>query len=747
MARRAAAQLVTDDYDGEDETDTAQSEASAMDDSYIIRRIQRHLKRGINSDEGEITDVRQVMFNTYLGMEYGNEREGYSRVVTREVLQAVEWALPSLMRIFLGGIKAVEFKPSGPNDVVQAKHETDVVNHHFFDGNPKSSGFLTLYNFLKDLFLYPNAYLKAEVEEDTEQDTTHKTDVLPGELEVLYRDNAGGEIQVRNGRIVAGVQTYDVVVTKDDVQRRIAVSVVAPDAVVIDGGQRDLSLDRARFACIRTEETYSDLRKAGYSEEELADCDHGGDDELWKDEEVNRYFYVDEQDQDGEDEDDLAADKLYQVHECYMELDYDGDGISERRRIVMAGRAIIANEPFEYQPMVAGSMMPMPHKHVGMGMAEIVADLQKIMTALTRNLLDNIYGQNVQRVYMAESAMLSNNATMDAFLDRTTEVIPVRGSPQNAVMPEQITPIVAEIVQAIEVFKDQPQLRTGVAPNLSLDPSVLEKATMGAFVGALDQASQRLELIGRIVAETVLVPLFQKVHYLLREHFEGKQQVEINGQWVEVDPSTWKKRSAMKVNVGLGFNNKQMMLMLLKELLMIQREALPLGLADAKKIYATLDKLVEQANLGHAGTFFNDPNVPGFAPPPPPKDAAMIMAEAQSEALRAEIKRKDRELQVLEAEKNEAAEAKAAELLNNFFAKAGMPAKTQAEIAKIMAEITHLNRAEKNQAGPAEDSSQDEMEAAGNMVGEPGSHYGPPKATTATPDKLEAKKPNGKPAE
>lgn len=723
---------------------------NTVDDRYIVQRIAEHLSRGINADEGDVTDMRQTLFNVYMGAPYGNEREGFSKVVTREGLQAIEWALPSLMRIFLGGIRVVEFKPDGPQDVDQAKLETDVVNGHFFDGNKNSSGFLTLYTFLKDLFMYPNSYMDIDVAEEEEEDTQTFRRVLPGQIDMLREQRPKAKLTQTKVPSDDGVIYYDVVLREDKTDRRIVLGTLPPETCIVDHDHRELSCDGARFVAVRTVETYSDLRKAGYSEDDLADIDNEDEDASWGSEEENRHFYVDEEPTSNDSgQDTLQADKRYVVHRCHMEIDVDGDGISERRRIVMAGRTIIHNEADEYMPIVAGSAMPMPHKHIGMGILEIVEDLQRIMTALTRNLLDNIYNVNIQRTYVSEGAMLSDNSTMDAIMDRTTEVIPVRGRPADGIMPEAITPIVQHIVSAIEVFRDMPQLRTGVAPNLALDPSVLEKSTMGAFVGALEQASQRLEMIGRLVAETVLVPAFQKVHYLLREHFDEPQQVEVNGKWQLVDPRTWRKRSSMKVNVGLGFNNKQIMLTLLKEFLMIQREALGLGLADAKKIYATLEKLTEQANLGHAGTFFNDPNAPGFQPPPPPKDPAMVLAEAQAEGIRAEIGRKDKELALrerevalAEAKANEEAEAKATQLLTAYFGVQGKPAKTQAEIAKLLAEITALNRGDKNQAGPAEDSSADEMAAAGKAMagdeepmGEPGSHYGPPKKTTDAPAK------------
>ncbi len=110
----------------------------------------------------------------------------------------------------------------------------------------------------------------------------------------------------------------------------------------------------------------------------------------------------------------------------------------------------------------------------------------------------------------------------------------------------------------------------------------------------------------------------------------------------------------------------------------------------------------------------------------------MILAKAQARALDAEIARKDQELAAkieLEREKlkaqvakdNEAAEAKAAELQQKLMDFRIESELKTAQIAEIHAKITSLNRADKNQSGPAEDSSADEFATArADIGGKPG---------------------------
>jgi hypothetical protein len=698
-----------------------------VDDKYIIRRIQNHVDHGIGGEDGDVTTVRQNMFSRYMGDLYGNERDGKSKYVSREVLQAIEWALPALLRVFMGGIKAVEFKASGPQDVEQAKQETDAVNYWFFDGNDEDSGFMILYSWIKDILMYPNGYVTARVVEKEDKDERELTGLLPEQLAELEADEANeisvtrkydGEVPDPLTQMPTTVKLVDAHVITTKWRKAIVVEPVAPDQVIIDHSHKKLDVDGARFVCLRTEMSRSDLREEGYDEDDLVDL--GPDEkELWESEAITRHFYSDETPDNDDDSFDLEADETFWVHECYMRIDVDGDGINELRKIVMVGCKILDNEETDYQPVVAATAIPMPHKHIGMGYAEIVSDLQELMTTLTRQLLDNIYGLNASRKFIAEGALLSDNSTMDQLLDATSDVVVVRGSPAEGVMPEVITPIVDQIANVLETMRNSTQERTGVAPNLTLDPEVLAKSTMGAFVGALEAASQRLELLARLFAEGPLKKSFQKIHYLARTHFDEAQEIQINNKWVKVDPSKWRKRSNMTVNVGLGFNNKQVMLGLLGQLLQIQKEAMAIGVADAAKIYATLEKFIEQGNLGHAATYFNDPKDPNFKPPEPKEDPAMILAKAQAQSLAAEAKRKDAETQAkIELEKQKAideAEFKSMELDIKLKELEQKDRELDLKKAETDAQITALNRDKNKQAGPAESSADDEFARAAGL--------------------------------
>ena len=136
-----------------------------MSDRQLTGFLGRKIYQAMNDEDGDLSDTRSQIFDRYYGDLYDNERDGYSKFTTREVLEAVEWAKPALLRIFLGSDRAVAFDAVGPEDEDAAAQETDVVNHKVLKANG-GDGFLAIHHFINDALMYPNAYIKAYVEEE-----------------------------------------------------------------------------------------------------------------------------------------------------------------------------------------------------------------------------------------------------------------------------------------------------------------------------------------------------------------------------------------------------------------------------------------------------------------------------------------------------------------------------------------------------------------------------------------------------
>jgi len=628
--------------------------SDTMSDDNVRAFLGRKIDAAMNQDGNDLSTARQENFNYYIGAEYGNERDGYSKVVTREVLETVEWVMPSILRVFTAGDRVVVFDPMGPQDEAQAEQETDITNYSVLKAN-KGKGFLSLHHWFKDMLMYPNGYLKAYMEECTTTDTGMVTGLDAGAVAQLQKD-PDVEILEQDSRIVEmppivqvpgmppmpqQIEVFDLKIKTTKQIKELRLMPVPPEECLVDPDCTSIDLDEADCVVHRTKKDFTTLVTEGYDRNKLeqigASPNDGGYN--WGSEKVNRLFYADESPMTSEYEDDDSM-RQYWVHECYVWMDYDRDGIAEFRRICMIGDVIFENEETNYQPMIALSAILMPHKHNGMSYADLMKDLQLLMSTLKRQLLDNIYKINIRRKAFSEDALTEDGSTMAAMLNAQAEFIPVKGRAQDAFFPEPSQSIVADLLPVMQYVDEQKNMRSGVSPTVALDPDVIQEATVGAFTQALDQSSQRVEMLVRIIAETGMKTLMLKVHQLLRMHQDIATTIKIRGQWIPVDPQGWRDRTDMTANVGLGYNNKTQQMQLLTQLLALQQQSASAGLADQKKVFNTLHKLVNASGLGDVNQYFLNPNDPNWKPPPPAPDPQMVLAQAQAAALGADSQAK-----------------------------------------------------------------------------------------------------------
>lgn len=696
-----------------------------MSESQVVGFLGRKIWQAMNDEDGDISDVREENFNYYIGAEYGNERKGYSKYVTREALETIEWVLPSVLRVFLSGDRVVVFEPQNKADKQAAEQETDITNYFVMRANNHGQGgFLPLHHWMKDALMYPNGYLKVYMEECEHTDVGTVTglnevgvqmivddenteileqrsrrervssDVQPptipqtitgvgslppgaapgappqaspppqappqgmgpqtGRLGGMPDPNTPPMSDMAPGGVVTpfpqapvvdeDVEVFDLKIRTSKQIMKLRIVPVPPEEALVDNDTTTLDLDESDFVCHRVRKSYTQLINEGYDPDEL-DQVGLGEDYQWNDERVNRLFYEDE-DPDAEDEDDPSM-RTFWVHECYARFDFDGDGLGELRRTVLIGDRIFENVETNYQPLIAMSSILMQHKHTGMSYLDIVKDIQILQSVLTRQLLDNVYKVNVRRKVFSEDALTEDGATMEALLNTQAEFIPVRGAAANAFVPEPTQSIVGELLPVIQHFTEQRASRTGVTPESQVDPNSLQEIRQDVFTNAIDRASQRIEMLVRIFAETGYRQLMLKTHQLLRSHWDIERTVQLRGEWVDVDPQGWRDRTDMYVNVGLGFHTKQQQVSMLQQLLEMQKEASTVGMTDETKVYNALEKLVTAAGLGDTRQYFTKPGDSDYKPPQePPPDPQAILAKAQAEGIKMEQQRKMQEFQV-----------------------------------------------------------------------------------------------------
>jgi hypothetical protein len=139
-----------------------------MNEETLKGILDNEIDNAIGYLETETTESRRKAIQYYNGEEYGNEVEGRSRIVTREVAEAIDGAMPALMRVFTSSDEVVVFEPNGPGDEDKAKQATQYCNWVFMRDNP---GISILHTWMKDALLSKVGTVKVYWNDETEVNT------------------------------------------------------------------------------------------------------------------------------------------------------------------------------------------------------------------------------------------------------------------------------------------------------------------------------------------------------------------------------------------------------------------------------------------------------------------------------------------------------------------------------------------------------------------------------------------------
>ena len=149
-----------------------------LQDMEIIAQIEAEENIAYGVNDSALSNDRAEAIDYYLGQPFGNEEEGRSQVVSYDVQDTIESALPQLLKVFVAGDKVVQFDPKGPEDQDAADQETDYINHIVME---KNEGFKIFYVWFKE---YEDLESMAESTEDYQEEAPSQDteEQLPSEI-------------------------------------------------------------------------------------------------------------------------------------------------------------------------------------------------------------------------------------------------------------------------------------------------------------------------------------------------------------------------------------------------------------------------------------------------------------------------------------------------------------------------------------------------------------------------------------
>jgi hypothetical protein len=591
----------------------------------LLAIVRAEMERAVGFDnDAELRDDRERALLYYKGDVSKDIQTipNRSKAVSSDLSDAVETILPDLMEIFIGGDDVVAFKPQKQQDIEPSKQETAFLTEVVLQRNP---GFLNFYTAFKDALLLKTGIFHWEWEEDVNEETEDFTGKNAVELQLAAADG-----DVSNVKADGDGQTYSFTVTKRTDNSMAKYWAIAPEDFAAAPDTIDIA--HTTYCVERQRPRVQDLIALGFDAAKVRELEtySPGSDETIRLARDN----AGESNETGEAGDDTDND-LRQVEvrkHCIRIL-----GKNNKLELVcLYSDAQASNELYKEKieriPYAVGSPYLIPHRLIGRSLADMLVEVQKIKTALYRMCLDCGFFALNQR---SEVALERANEFTITDLLKNEPLQPVRSRTGDAVRPLVAGPLNFDPYKAIEFFSTVAEGRTGVVRNAQgLNPDTLHDTAKGALM-LLSAAQKRTKMIARIMAETLVKPLYLGMHACIRENAKSGTIANLLGKWVPVDPTKWAERNAMTVEVGLGAGGKDVELAAMNQIvgdmaLIVKEQGGAAGpIVTQKNVYrAAIDK-ARKLGVKTPEEYYTDP---ANAPPQPPRpDPEMIKVQGEQQ--------------------------------------------------------------------------------------------------------------------
>jgi hypothetical protein len=510
------------------------------DEKELTQNLKRMLVHCIGFDGDELAKSRKDSYDYYFQRPRGDEVVGRSSIVTGDLSAMTEGNL-ALMTEPLLDKRIAEFCAYDAADEEQANLESDCVQVMLFK---RQNGFIELTSAIKDALQLRNAVIKIYVDTRTHKKNITRANVDPMIIhEVLDKI---GQVDVHS----YDPKTKKLKATLTKTTRKFRVESLAPENFLYPKDWHRQDLEDVPFCAERHVEPRSALIERGFPRGKVNRL------KRWN----NPYqAAADARLPRNVTPNSMPFDKsqeLVEWYEAYLKMD-DGDGTSELRRICFSDQYVLEDEPADLVCYATGVAIINPHTFMGISLFDKIKWVQDSTTALTRALMDNLNATNKNRTAHLDGVCEEQDVT-DGRTNGSIRVNPqLVQDVRQAIMAFGVPDTSANILQNLDHFRSVRSESGGAALDLATGQMQLNDR-----VGSqgLDRAYSVMESLAlfmtRIIANTLVRTMYLIAHETLRTQWNEPIIFKRGNKWVETNPSKWRVRDSVEVNLGKSLNER-----------------------------------------------------------------------------------------------------------------------------------------------------------------------------------------------
>ena len=638
------------------------------DHSELIVRLQNQALRAVGLNEDELSSEQDDALGRYLGRPSGKKIDGRSNAMSLDAAEVVDWALPDLLEPFLAGENIVEYEATRQQDEAFAKQATDLANHIWHADN---NGALILHDAVKTALIQKNCILKTvwEDDDDEAEEELQGLSVMQAQeisqdpsVEILEQKSEPVNVLSINPELMpafADGQAYTLKIRRQVRNGTVKIYNVLPENFRVS--DRASSIKDAYYCAHVEAKSRSELIDMGFDEEIVMGArDNRRDDEKDTERADLRFYNEDLTDDEHERP---TLDQILTLHEEYIQ--HDGKLLQCFR----VGQTLL-DDPTEVEevPFDTWTADRLPGRLAGLSLVDKVSQTQDIKTSLTRQMLDNISLANRPR-FEAPQDSIGDKTLQDLLNFRVGGII--RTKKAGMIRPIELPDRSASAMQGIVYFDGVREAQTGITKNgmavssEAIDP---KSATESRRQDRNEQVRKKLMI--RLIADTLLVPVFGKILKNICRYQDFSRSVRIASEWQEIDPRSWNPSMRAAAGVGLGHTNREEDLAAAQVIMGWQMQGVEGGLVKPQHLYRAFGKLVEAVGWRFPELYALDPDSdeakeqqaqkqqqPDPAQQEMQQKMQLKMAEMQMDAKRDELKaQRDVQVEMLKAQARQAIE-------------------------------------------------------------------------------------------
>ena len=619
--------------------------ANEMDEEELHGYVSTLLEDAINYCD-ELGNDRVTASKYYSGHLPKQDDEGRSGVTDFSVRDTVHSILPSLMRVFFGTKKVMQFAPKGPEDVLPAEQCTDYINHLILEKQPNF--FNTMMSVFKDALIRRTGVLKFWHEETEKVTTSTFTGLDEQQIQILAGEDTVESVEMeQKDQTQEGVPLFDVTLKRRVKEGNIRIESLPGEEFLISRTAK--SVEDADIVAHRSYKTISELVSLGYDKDELEEF--AGTEESFSNNQEYMNRHADNATRSHQNMEPNSRKILY--CESFCKIDRDQDSYSELLRICTLGSAhkIVNVMPCDQIPFVLFTPDPQPHISAiaGASITDIIADIQRIKSAILRNVMDSLVMSVNPRLMVLEG-----QANMRDVLNTEVGSV-IRARTPNAVSQLEMPFVGGAALPILSMLDEIKSTRTGITKaSQGMDSENLQSATRLAVDSTVKAAHAHIEMIARIFAETGLKPLYKGILQLVCKFQDREKMARLNNQWVPIDPRHWDSDMDVAVDIPLGGGNDLEKMQFLTTVAQKQEQLLQQfgpenPIVNLRQYHATLSRMVQLAGFMDPSVFFTDPaqyQAPPQEPPQPSPEEKYIQiqglkakADSENDSAKLELER------------------------------------------------------------------------------------------------------------